>query len=79
MFQLSGIKCGVCGMAFENKAYAKGQHGEEVYWADPKLSPYTDVRVDFCGVMHSFEWHRDMKAKAEAHEDVTQGNGQSAD
>lgn len=76
MFQLSGVTCCVCGMAFENKLYTKGQHGEAVYWADPRNSPYTDVKMNFCGVMHSFEWH---KAKMEASKDVTQGNDQTAD
>lgn len=74
MFGLSGIRCGVCGIAFENKDYTKGQHGEAVYWADPKLSPYTDVKVNFCGPQHSFEWHRE---KMEASKNITQDNDQS--
>lgn len=75
MFGLSGVRCGVCGMAFEHKDYSKGQHGEAIYWADPALSPHTDVKVNFCGVMHSFEWH---KAKMGAGKNITQDNDQSA-
>lgn len=69
MFGLTGIRCGVCGMAFENKDYTKGQHGEEVYWADPKMSKLTDVRVDFCGALHSHQWH---KERMEGYKDVPQ-------
>lgn len=76
MFGLSGVRCGVCGMALENEKYTKAENGDSLYWADPKISQYTDVRVNFCGVTHSFEWH---KGKIEASKDVTQGNGQSAD
>lgn len=69
MFGLSGIRCGVCGMALENPEYRK-ERGEGIYYADPRLSPHTDVRVDFCGPLHSYEWH---KGKMEANKDVTQG------
>jgi hypothetical protein len=76
MFGLSGIKCHTCGMAYENRAYAKGQHGEELYWADPKTSPHTDVRLDFCGLPHSAAWF--ASKQYEARKDVTQGTDQSA-
>lgn len=54
---LSGVKCHICGMAQENPNYARGQHGEILYWADPKLCKDTDVRLDFCSVHHSAEWY----------------------
>ena len=67
---LSGTKCGVCGMALENPNYTKDERGDSLYWANPKLSQYTDVRVDFCGVIHSNEWYA---KQLEARKDVTQG------
>jgi hypothetical protein len=76
MFGLSGVRCGICGMALENEKFSKDERGDVLYWANPKLSAYTDVRIDFCGVMHSFEWHQ---KKIEASKNVTPDTDQAAD
>jgi len=76
MFGLSGIRCAVCGMALENDKYTKDIDGESIYWANPKLTPHTDVVLNFCGAIHSYEWY---KSKVEASMNVTPVSDQSAD
>jgi hypothetical protein len=65
----SGIKCYVCGMAVENPAYLLDEHGDGIYWANPKICEFTDVRLDFCGPQHSSQW---FVEKIESRRDVTQ-------
>jgi len=65
---LSGIRCHVCGMALENPKYHKMIDGEGYYWANPKLSPYTEVRLDFCSAVHSTQW---TVEQIEAHKNAT--------
>lgn len=69
MFGLSGVRCHVCGMALENSKYAKDPRGDSLYWADPKINQFTDVKLDFCGPQHSSEWHI---GQIEARKNVTQ-------
>lgn len=76
MFGLSGVRCGVCGMALENANYQKDDYDRSLYWADPKINQFTDVRVDFCGPQHSSKWHIE---KIEASKDITQNTDQAAD
>jgi len=57
MFSLSGVRCHGCGMALENPHYRRDENDEGLYWADPKINPLTDVRLDFCGVLHYHEWY----------------------
>lgn len=74
---LSGTKCHVCGMALENPLYARSEHGDGLYWANPKLSEFTDERLDFCGAQHSVQWFQEQ---IEARKNVTQGSpDQSSD
>jgi hypothetical protein len=74
----SGTRCHVCGKALEADGYAREfdifgmPHG--LYWANPKLSEYTDVRLDFCGPQHSFEWHQQKREEKEAGEVVAHDN-----
>ena len=69
MFGLSGIKCKVCGIALENPKYIRDEKGSGMYWANPDLTPYTDVKLDFCGPVHSTQW---MVEQIEARKNVTQ-------
>ena len=66
---LSGVKCHICGMAIENSNYTKDERGASLYWADPKICEFTDVRLNFCGVQHSVEWYG---KQIEARKNVTQ-------
>lgn len=68
---LTGPKCHVCGMAQANSQYTKDEYGRGIYWANPDICEYTDVRLDFCGVYHSVEW---WDKQLEARKNVTPGN-----
>jgi hypothetical protein len=57
-------------MALENSQYTKDEHGEGIYWANPKICDFTEERLDFCGVQHSVEW---FGKQIEARKNVTQG------
>lgn len=72
---LSGTRCKVCGMALENSNYLKDERGNGLYWANPKISKFTDVRVDFCSAAHSTQWHLEQ---VEARKDVTPDTDQTA-
>lgn len=70
MFGLTGVRCQVCSMALENSNYRKDESGRGIYWANPAICNYTDVKVDFCGPVCATAWWKD---KIEASKDVTQG------
>ena len=71
----SGIRCTVCGMAFELPEYRKyiDREGnfQALYWIDPKLSKHTGDILNFCGPIHSNEWHQaklDSLARVTTHD-----------
>jgi hypothetical protein len=55
-------------MALENSNYLKSESGNGLYWADPKINKFTEVRLDFCSAEHSTKWHIEQ---IEAHKNVT--------
>lgn len=70
MFGLSGTRCYICGTALESGNYRKDAAGQGIYWANPKICQFTDVRVDFCGSTCATKW---WEEKIKASKDVTQG------
>ena len=49
--------CAVCGMKSQDIRFVKDlEAGGAKYWANPKLFPTIDERVDFCGPDHATEW-----------------------
>jgi hypothetical protein len=62
-------------MSLNDDKFLKGEHGEPLYWANPKINPYTVVRLDFCSAEHSTKW---MVEQIEARKDVTPDNDQTA-
>lgn len=66
-----GPKCHVCGMLIANSEYRKDDHGFSLYWANPKICEFTEVRLDFCGPICSTQWWGEQ---IEARKNVTPGN-----
>jgi hypothetical protein len=53
-----GVFCKICNKPITDSNYAKDPYdGTSLYWADPKINPHTEVKVDFCGAKCSTEWH----------------------
>ena len=60
--------CYVCGKALSDSNYQKTANGQGLYWANPSISRFTDVKLGFCGPEHSTKWH---VGQIEACKDVT--------
>lgn len=68
MFNL-GPSCHVCKKNVMDKMFRKDQDGDPLYHTNPKLSPYTDQLLFFCGPECSTKWHMEQM---EARKDATQ-------
>jgi hypothetical protein len=61
-------RCKVCGKPVSDPSYVKDEYGRGIYWANPDICEYTEVRVDFCSAEHSTQW---FVEQIEARKNVT--------
>lgn len=52
----AGPRCHVCGKSIVDPTYIKDEQANSMYWLNPNICKYTDVRLDFCGPIHSTKW-----------------------
>lgn len=69
MFQ----SCHECKKLVTDPTYQKDDMGQKLYWINPNLSKFTDIRLDFCGPICSNSWF--LKRLAESCDHLPQETG----